>query len=68
MENFILRLGGRPDLPDFFRKNFCHGIDPLFRPPLKHYIKGGYGRGEGVYHYYHPCQTILLPEGEPPSY
>jgi len=44
-------------------------IDPLFRPPLKHYIKGGYGRGEGVHLSYHsylpPCHTTLVPEGSP---
>jgi hypothetical protein len=51
MENFIFTLGGKVDFPDFFWKNFSRGIDPLFDTPQKHYIKGGYGRGEGVYHY-----------------
>jgi hypothetical protein len=37
----------------FFRKNFCYGIDPLFRPPLKTLYKGGYGRGDPPHPYYH---------------
>jgi len=27
--------------------------------------KGGYGRGEGVYHYHHPCHTTFLPKVSP---
>jgi hypothetical protein len=44
---FFSLLEGISNFSTFFRKNFSRGIDPLFDTPLKHYIKGGYGRGGG---------------------
>jgi hypothetical protein len=44
-ENFISLLPIKVGFSDFFRKNFCYGIDPpldTYKIPL---YKGGYGRG-----------------------
>ena len=63
---FISLLGQRPDLPNFFWKNFSRGIDPPIRQPKYPLYKGGYGRGDPL-PLLPPLPINIVPEGEPPK-